>query len=324
MDNIESNSSGKKIPFLVVAVMHYSEAMFKPKTIAIFEMLIADAIWGFGFIATYYALPMIGPNAMTALRFFLSLVICFPLIINPILKNGAREFQFFRLAFWPGTVLGIVLVLQTWGLKYTTPTKSGFITTLYVVFVPFAEVILKRKKKLSVGHMGCVFVALFGTALICEYKGEAINLGDLLTFGCALMAVVHILLVDSISKKIDSSLVFNCYQSFWGMFPALFLLTFVNEPFGQFSWISVFGVGWLVVMSTTVGFMLQVKTQKVLAPSLASILFLLESPFAALFSFVFLGERLSWLQWGGGALILVACIGAIRISRTSELAPHTI
>jgi drug/metabolite transporter (DMT)-like permease len=65
----------------------------------------------------------------------------------------------------PALLLAGTLILQTWGLHYTTATKSGFITTLYVVFVPLLEA-LHLRRRISTGLWLCVLGAFVGTLLI--------------------------------------------------------------------------------------------------------------------------------------------------------------
>jgi drug/metabolite transporter (DMT)-like permease len=279
---------------------------------AITELVGAGAIWGFGFIATIFALRDMGPLTTIVVRFVAAVVLTVPFFffVSSLKKTDHRNEL--RLAFWPGMMLALLMIFQTWGLKYTTATKSSFITTLYIVFVPMMESLFYRRK-IAVSHYLFVFVALIGTALICNFQGGDWNIGDFLTFACTLCASLHIIMIGQVSHRIGSSLVFNTYQSFWAIWVPVALLAFMPEdihrPWSPVGW---FGIGWLVFGSTILAFMLQVRAQKVLSPSLASLLFMLESPFAALFAFFALGDRMSLSQWIGALLIVAAAIGVVR------------
>jgi drug/metabolite transporter (DMT)-like permease len=278
-----------------------------PQAQATAELVLAGVLWGFGFVATVWALGAMAPLALTGWRFVIAASIGFLICwLRPGFRRHLSREQFW-LAAPPGLLLAALLVFQTWGLKFTTATKSSFITTLYVLMVPILESTWLRRK-LSMVHYFAVAAALIGTLLICDLPGElGLNRGDLLTFIASVFATVHIVWFGVIGNRIKDSFVFNTFQSFWaGVIPLL--LTFALEPMpdlhapGQ-AW---FGFVFLALGSTLVAFALQIHAQKVLSPSLASLLFLLESPFATLFAVLLLSESLQSHQWLGAGLILLA------------------
>src|SRR5689334_1843453 len=134
---------------------------------AVGELVLAAGIWGFGFIATRWALHDIGPLWLSALRFLLAAAISLPAMsAMPSLRPTLTRSQM-KLAIGPGLFLGASLILQTVGLVYTTATNSGFITTLYVLFVPVLGWMFLRQRVRRV-HGLLVAIALTGTALICQ------------------------------------------------------------------------------------------------------------------------------------------------------------
>ena len=283
---------------------------------AIFELCGAGALWGFGFVAAMWALRGMGPLAITGWRFVLATVAGFALIFAfPAWRSRVNR-EVARLSIVPGLLISATLILQTWGLKYTTATKSGFITTLYVLMVPLMERFW-LKKRLGRWHGVAVALALIGVALICDLPGEyfgtagegrmAWNIGDVLTFLCAICASLHILWFGLIQERIGDPFVFNSFQSFWAGVPAL-VLAVIFEPITAPSWgnLSLQGLLMLAFGSSLIAFALQAKAQKVLSPSFASLLFLLESPFGTFFGVILLGESLAPVQWAGAGLILIA------------------
>jgi drug/metabolite transporter (DMT)-like permease len=172
-------------------------------------------------------------------------------------------------------------------------------------------------------HYVYVLVALIGVALICDLPGELTggatgtdprlrwNFGDLLTLICSFAASFHIVWFGRIHSKIGNAFVFNNFQSFWACIIPL-AASFAFEPMPtailapSFSGQPIIGFLMLAIGSTLIAFTLQVRAQKVISPSLASLLFLLESPFATLFAIYFLGESLHTEQWVGAGLILTA------------------
>lgn len=293
------------------------------------ELTFAGMLWGFGFIAAIWALRGMGPLAITGWRFAIAAVV--GIGITSSLKSVRAQMtrdQFF-LAMIPGLFLSLSLVFQTFALKYTTATKSGFITTLYVLFVPLLER-LWFKRRLPKRHYFYVFLALVGVALICDLPGEfsgqagngGANFGDFLTLLCAIAASFQILWFGKIAPRITSSFSFNNFQSVWaGIIPLL--LSFVIEPWPSPSFAdnSIWGLASLAFGSTLIAFALQVRAQKTISPSVASLLFLLESPFATLFAIYFLDERLRTIQWFGAGLILISAGLATVFSKEAAEVP---
>ncbi|NBX68810.1 MAG: DMT family transporter [Proteobacteria bacterium] len=283
-----------------------------PKQAAL-ELIFAASIWGFGFVCARWALDFAGPFWTNAIRFYLAFIFAVPVILaTPQLKTHFNREQFF-LAAWPGFFLSGTLVFQTAGLAYTSVTKSGFITVLYIVFVPFLELLL-LKTKINKLHLLWVMTALVGSALICEFKGGSWNFGDLLTLVCAFMASSQIVFLEKQVPKIGSAFVFNVFQTFWaGLIPIALAIPF--EPIPKFPISAKILMAMLILSfaSTLLAFLIQVRSQKVLPSSTVSMLFLLESPFAALFAFFLLGERMGFLQWLGASLILFSALGAVKM-----------
>lgn len=277
------------------------------------ELLTADLFWGFGFVATIYALQSMGPHTMTWIRFLVggSIGILLAFII-PKWRSSLTRRQF-KLAFWPGIWLALTITLQTWGMRYTTATKAGFITTLYVLMVPILEMFV-RKHVVSFFHFIMIAVALLGTALICNLQSFEINIGDILVFACAVAASIQIFWFGLIQNDIRSPFVFNSIQCLFAVpIPLVFALISSEAPPAMESMTSQ---AWIGILSLTFGstflaFALQVKAQKYLSPSIASMIFLLEAPIAALFALWLLGESMHFSQWLGAVLIFIAALATV-------------
>jgi drug/metabolite transporter (DMT)-like permease len=279
---------------------------------ATLELILASLLWGFGFIATVWALQGFSPLWVTFLRFALASFISLIWVLFKERRHLNQEQL--KISLIPGILLSGTLILQTWGLKFTTATKSGFITCLYVLFVPILERVF-LKQPLSALHFVFVTVALFGTALICDFQTGDWNRGDLITLACTLVASAQIFWFALIHQRIGSAVAFNSLQSLWSAgICALFLPmagpmpTFTAIPF--MAWL---GIAALTIGSTVIAFALQVRAQKSISPSTASLLYLLESPFAMLFAILLLRESLNWTQGIGAFIILAAVLASIRV-----------
>lgn len=279
----------------------------------VLELLFATSIWGFGFIATRMALDGLGPLWLTAARFGIAGAVGL-LLVGIFAPVPARQFvQELRESMVPGAWLATHLGLQTIGMQYTTATNSGFLTTLYVLFVPLLGLVLGRTR-VTRSHAFLVVLALGGAALIGQVDKLIFNIGDLWTVGCALAGAVHIHVLGAYAMRAPSPLRLNVNQSLW----VFFFVTPVAIVFDKFptampSPRALVGLMFVALASTLIAFLFQVRAQRTLAPSLVSMLCLLESPFAAVFAYFVLNERLTGMQTIGAGVIMLASVGAIAL-----------
>lgn len=298
---------------------------------AIVELSFAGALWGFGFVAATWSLAVGGPFTITGWRFVIAGIIGLLtwkwLLSSEATRGNSTDFKpYLRAAFWPGIFIASLLVLQTWGLKYTTATKSGFITCLYVLIVPMIEPFVggpKPTRPVIVSAFG----SLIGVALMCGLLNNyfsndpldsksRLNIGDFLTLIAAFAASFHILAIDRIGAKLGAnfdSYKFNTAQSFMAGLPTLAIALAIEPQAASFmtrtfdsSNTALIGFTGLAIGSTLIAFALQVRAQKHIPPSTASLLFLLESPFAAIFAALLLKEVTSPTQLLGGLIILAS------------------
>lgn len=300
---------------------------------AALELALAGALWGFGFVAAMWSLNAGGPLAITGWRFVVAAIIG---ISFSLLRKAARQTfhhgtqaretvswkKNLLTAAFPGLFIAGTLIFQTWGLKYTTATKSGFITCLYVLMVPLIEPLIggprpTRAIWLSAGGalMGVALMCGLATAEVLDERSR-LNIGDFLTLLAAVCATIHILAIDRISEKLGSgfdSHKFNTAQSLAAGIPTLTLALLLEPralyfPMKLITEPSVATIGFLslAIGSTLIAFALQVRAQKHIPPTTASLLFLLESPFAAVFATLLLKEIVGPTQIVGGAIILIS------------------
>jgi drug/metabolite transporter (DMT)-like permease len=151
---------------------------------AVFELIFAGALWGFGFVATQWALTTWNPAGVLLYRFAGALVLGEIIYLVSQLRQKEKTpwKEDFKGSMPAGLLLGSFLLMQTIGLQYTTATKSGFITTLYVVFVPVANALFFKRKLPLLGFL-LIACALVGTFLLMDARIETlmadINIGDL-------------------------------------------------------------------------------------------------------------------------------------------------
>lgn len=271
-------------------------------------MIFAGVLWGFGFVAAVWALQVFTPTETLVYRFIIATLlgeVLYLLVRGPAFTSIKKDF--FR-ALPAGALLGSMLLLQTIGLKYTSATKSGFITSLYVILVPLLNAWLFKFAS-NWKSYALALIALLGTFILMDANLQGLNIGDLWTLGCSVLAAFHIIYIGRISSHVGNAFRFNNFQSFWCLIviaPLLLLQkTITTTSTDWLPWIGIISLG---AASSVIAFYLQIRTQKVLSDSTASMLFLLESPFAALFGFLLLQERLTFFQLTGALIIMVSSI----------------
>lgn len=290
------------------------EFSLKPSTRyqAILELILAGTLWGFGFVATVWALKILSPTAIIFYRFFGAFLVgILALAVSKIPSKTLKKES--TLSLFPGVVLCLMLLFQTIGLESTTATKSGFITTLYVIWVPLFR-FFYSKERMGRIYWGSVVTALAGTVLILDWHQTDLsqfNMGDILTLICSFLAAYHIIVVGKRAPLSENDFAFNTFQSLWVAIPCLLILPFSQKGWslGELDNLAWIGLASLTFGSSLIAFFLQVRAQKVVSPSTASLLFLLESPMSCFFAFWLLNERLSLLQVFGAFLIILACVG---------------
>ena len=278
--------------------------------INIFLLLFATSIWGFGFIATRWTLEGLDPYWANALRFSLAGICSTPFLLYK--KSFTRSDNILKKSFISSIFLLGILLFQTIGLSLTTIAKSGFITTLYTFFVPIITmVVFKKKYKLTFWFL--ILMAMLGMALMCNLEIKDLNKGDFLTLICSVFAAIHIIYIGRVANTIGSAVEFNFLQSFFVAImavPIAFIfsgsvdLSIAIDPSKNI----LKGLIYLGIISSMISFTAQVVAQKKIAPHIAGLIFLMESPFAALAGFLVFGESLNFMNLVGAGLIMSAVV----------------
>jgi len=270
-------------------------------------LLLTTLIWGATFPATKAALEQIPPLSFLLFRFFIGTL----LVVGwfALARHELHRRTDVLIASGIATVfLFLGYVLQTVGLRYTSASNSAFLTALYVIFVP---IILQR---FTVRVMAATAVATVGLWLLVK-PSASINVGDLMTLGCALAFAGHIVCLEKFTRAFDapSLLLFQM-----AAVTVLFLPTALWEhpPLAAFAPTTALLVGLGVTGGLATGaFAVQMWAQQLVPAQQVALVFASEPAYAAWLSWYFLGETMDWQGWIGSGLILIAVIvGALSAS----------
>ncbi len=275
------------------------------KILAAAGLILTTIIWGGAFVVMKNSVDLIPPSYLLALRFSIAAV-CMLAVFWPQNKGmDKKDIQY-------GVILGIFLFLsyifQTYGLKYTTASKNAFITTLYVIIVPFLHWAFNHKKP-SGRNLGAAVLAVIGLALLSLEGDMGINLGDFLTLICGIFFAVHIVFIDRYTEdhnpvRLTTVQMFTAAILGWILAP----IADGKLDFGILDTNLILGLLYLGIFSTMIGFLLQNVGQKYLTPNTSSILLSFESVFGLIFSVIFLGDPITVKLLAGCALMFGAVI----------------
>jgi drug/metabolite transporter (DMT)-like permease len=266
------------------------------------SLFIATIVWGSSFPIVSLALKDFPPYSFVMLRYLLATVMLLPLCFKR-LKNINKE------TVIAGGIIGVTVfagtVLQTAGLVYTTPSKSGFITGLNVVVVPILIAIIYKKFPDVRTIMG-VIISLVGLGVMSLSGKMSLNFGDILTIVGAIMFSIQILVVDKYATNVDILLL--TFVEFFATGIFSIIPAGIIERFNfNFNFMSIFGIAYTALFCTVIAYLIQNNMQPYTNPSHAAIIYLAEPVFSAIFS-TFIGDRLTGRTLVGCILIFLGMI----------------
>lgn len=293
-------------------------------------LLVAAMIWGSAFVAQRFGAESMAPASFTAVRHALGTFVL--LVVVAAFDRGARRTRTERSLRWrkvllPGLGVGVALsggsLLQQAGLEFTTAGNAGFITGLYMVFIPVAGWILFRQRAGRWTWLGVV-LGLAGLYLLSVRDGASVNIGDLLVLGCAVFWTGHIMFLERLGHLDPFRL---CVVQFATCAVVSLVVAVIIEPTPLTGVVAAaVPLAYAALLSTGVGFTLQVVGQRDAPASHAALIMALEAVFAAIGGAVVLGERLDARALAGCGLMLAAVIiaqlGAVLGSRGQPALPH--
>lgn len=289
--------------------MSASEGRMNDRTVkfmASMGLIVVTLVWGSAFVVMKNSMDAITPTYLLAYRFTIAsagLVIIF----------WRRVRAMTRLDISCGALLGFFLFIsyffQTYGLKYTTASKNAFITTLYVIIVPFLHWFFNKVKP-TANNIAAALIAVAGLALL-SLKGDlSVNTGDFLTFLCGFFFALHMVFVDRYTLCFDPIKLTVVQMIFCSVFSWLVAALFEGPcDLGVFGAPGILtSVLYLGIISSMLCFLLQMIGQKYLSPGTTSILLSFESVFGLVFSVIFLKETVTLRMLAGCALMFTAAI----------------
>jgi drug/metabolite transporter (DMT)-like permease len=278
-----------------------------PRARADLALIAVSAIWGSTFVLVKSALADLSTGVFLALRFAIAAAALW-LVFR---ARGKTRIQHTAAARKAGFIVGLCLfsgyVLQTIGLRYTTPAKAGFITGFYIVLTPLLGAAIYRRIPTGPEIAGVIMATAGMGLLTLKSAGLDMAPGDLLVSGCAIAFALHIIALGHYSERFDYETL-SLYQivacallgavSFWWL-----------EPL-RFAWSgpAVAAIAVTAILATAFAFAVQSWAQQFTTPTRTALIFSAEPVFAWLTSFILEKEVLSNRAAIGAVLILAGIL----------------
>lgn len=269
-------------------------------------LLVVAIIWGFAFVAQRLGMEHLGPFGFNASRFALGAVSLLPLLW--IFKSSAEANV--KALLLSGSAAGVILFagasLQQAGLLYTTAGNAGFITGLYIVFVPLFGLFLAQST--SPNTWVGIAIAIFGLYILSFRDLSQINFGDLLELCGAAFWALHVLWIAKIAPRFNNLHLAIIQFSICAALSAA--TAWLIEP--NFTLANI-GLSWEAIayaglMSVGIAYTLQIVAQRHAPPAHAAIIMSLETVAAAFGGWWLLNETATLYSLIGCGLMLTGML----------------
>ena len=291
----------------------------KDRTKGNLALLLTAIVWGTGFISQKLGNEVMPPMTFNAVRQLMAGMVLTPIVLSGLRKSGylSREknsgeqldYRKKRLLL-AGVLCGIFMLIgtdtQQIGLLTVSAGKSGFISALYIVMVPFFSVLVGDKVKLK--SVLCVIMAMIGFAIMSLKGGlSGSTPGDWWTLVSAAGFAAQIVVVNMFVDK-DNALALSCLQFYFCGIAGLLIAVMLEGPHIAAVFAGMPILLYQTFVPTATGYTLQIVGQKYTDSSTAALIMSLEAVFAAIFGALFLKEMMSLREIIGAAIIFTATI----------------
>ena len=282
-------------------------------------LLLTAVLWGSGFISQKLGNRVMPPMTFNAIRYLLAAIVLMPLVLRGLKSNGylsaadnsaetldERKKRLLKAGVLCGLFMLIGTATQQIGLLTVSAGKSGFISSIYIVFTPLFSVIVGSKVRRRT--VICIAIAMLGFAVMSLKGGlGGATQGDWLTLISAAGFAAQIVTVNQFVDK-DNAVILSQLQFLFCGVAGLVVTLIMEGP----AWAGVFaGIPVLLYQTfvpTAGGYTLQVIGQKYTDSSTAALIMSLEAVFAVIFGALFLHEIMSMREIAGAAIIFAATI----------------
>lgn len=276
---------------------------------SVFFLGLTSIIWGLAFVFQSTGMDHVGPytyNFGRGLLAGISLLIL--ILVRPKSMKEDHEVDK-KLTIKGGIVIGLCLAvgqnLQQLGIVYTDVGKAGFLTTLYIVFIPLLYLFFGKKPDRKV--FICVLLAAVGLYFISIKEGFVIEKGDILLILGAIGYAVHLMVIAHYSPKTDNVML-SCIQFFVYSIISLIIALFTEDVTLSGIWDARISLLYTGVLSSAVGYTISIVALKDFDATIGSLILSLESIVAAIAGAAVLHQFLTPRETFGCAIVFLATV----------------
>ncbi|MEI2405278.1 DMT family transporter [Niallia taxi] len=270
--------------------------------------------WGTSYIFMKICADSMSPMTMVAFRFGIAFFVMIALFSKRIFPIDVKTLKYSMVT---GLLLLGIFISLSYGMKTTTASTAGFLTSTTVILVPMLQAIIYRKWPSTMISVGVIIVAI-GLALLTIGDDFALATGSLYCLAAAVFYALHIIVTNRFIKNVDP-LKLGVYQlGFAALFAAIigiFVFGDLSLPNNGLDWFAILG---LALICSAYGFVMQPIAQKHTTPEVTGFIFALEPIFAAIFAAIFLHENIGLQGYAGALLVLAGVIAASLKSEKKE------
>jgi drug/metabolite transporter (DMT)-like permease len=294
---------------------------------AVFLLLMAGLIWGFGFVVVKEGVENYGVFSFLALRFGIGLIVLLPFALRHLNKKT------WLIGSGIGLVLFLAFLLQTAGLRMTSVSKSGLITSLFLLFAILINRLIFGVKVnrlvwllipisllglsiLTFGNPDTVIPSANGTRF---FPDSSTLFGDFLTLLCAALFGLHIVLLDRFCGNL------NAISLTFVQLAAVSVCSGIGVPiFETFTWPD--NRVWLCIifcgiLCSAVCYFLQTFSQKYISATLTAFVLMCEPVFTVFFGVMLKNDSFSSMQMFGAVMMLVTTTLIINLPEPGKNKP---
>ncbi|KQL39261.1 hypothetical protein AN960_09860 [Bacillus sp. FJAT-25509] len=263
--------------------------------------------WGTSYIFMKLLADTVSPFTVVALRFGIAFLIMIIIFNKKLISVNTKLLGYSAIV---GLLLCGIFISLMYGMKSTSASSAGFLTSTTVILVPVLQTLITRKLPRKEVIYGVITVSI-GLALLTIKDDFTFSLGSILCLLAALLYGIHIIVTNYFVQKVDAfqlgifqlgfAFLFSLIGNFILETPVLVL------PNGVIQWSAILG---LAIICSAYGFVMQPIAQKYTTPESTGFLFSLEPVFSAIFAFIFLNENMGGQGYLGALLILAGVLMA--------------
>src|SRR5216684_1767348 len=267
-------------------------------------LVFVSMIWGSSFLIVQQTIRLTGPFTFLAMRF------CLAALVLAVIFHK-RLAQITHAEIITGSFIGLFLfgtyALQTTGLQYTTSSKAGFITGLYVPLVAILAVPMLRQKPTLGSMLGVIFSVTGLTLISVNSSFEfTFGLGEFLVMGCAIACALHVIFISKFAPRVDAMNLALVQIALTAVL-SLIAMPLAREPF-VLPPLPVWGSAlFMGVAATAFALAVMNRVQQFVSSTHATLIYALELVWVGMLGYL-AGEQLSLFAWIGCGCILLGMI----------------